>query len=266
MRGADQLSVLPLAATQPVAAATHERTAAAATLLRGASLPLPSGADAAPVSLSAAARLLAGVLGAAQAAPSAAAASRAAPLLPAASGDAIVLAAALRHAVDSSGLFYESHVVEWAQGQRTLAELGAEPQQQAAAEGTRQSPTDPATAQFINMQLAVQEQAQFCWQGKLWPGQALELGLRRETREGSEEQAGAVEDVAWHGRLRLRFPHLGELDVRLSLTRNGLQMQLATGDAASAEVLRQHTSRLSLSLEAAGVPLSGLDIRGTVGE
>ena len=61
MQGPDRLSVLPLAATQPVAAATQERTAAAAALLRGASLPLPSGADAAPVSLTATARLLADV-------------------------------------------------------------------------------------------------------------------------------------------------------------------------------------------------------------
>jgi hypothetical protein len=50
-------------------------------------------------------------------------------------------ACALRDAVASSGLFYESHVAEWAEGKRPLASLLLEPQMQKAARATRPAGT-----------------------------------------------------------------------------------------------------------------------------
>lgn len=52
--------------------------------------------------------------------------------------DSRQLAQQLRNVITRSGLFYESHVHEWIQGRRTLAELQQEPQQRWQAD--RQSP------------------------------------------------------------------------------------------------------------------------------
>ena len=88
------------------------------------SLPANSG-----VSLSDAAKFLGGLLQktsneAANAAPL----TRAAPILPGAPADIPDFAQALRSAVSQSGLFYESHQVQWLSGERSLASLLQDPQ------------------------------------------------------------------------------------------------------------------------------------------
>ena len=235
------------------AAALLQATAAGAGALLG-------GAEANTTTLSPAGKTIGGVLAAAQNAgtPLTAALGRA-PVVAGAGADAASIAAGLQQAVGKSGLFYESHVAEWAQGARQLAELNAEPQQQAAREGLRQLPTDPATAQFINLQLATQEQAQLTWQGNLWPGQPMELEVGRDGREGHDD-AGEAEP-AWHSRLHLRFPALGELDARLTLSGGRLQVQFAAGSEATAGLLRRHMASLAGALEAAGTELAGFDVR-----
>ena len=218
------------------------------------------GAEANTTTLSQAGKTIGGVLAAAQKAdaPMTAALGRT-PVVAADGMDAASIAAGLQQAVGKSGLFYESHVAEWAQGARALAELHAEPQQQLAREGVRQLPTDPATAQLINLQLATQEQAHVAWQGNLWPGQPMQLEVQRDTRDGHDE-AGEAERP-WHSRLRLRFPELGELDARLTLTGGRLQVQLAAGSEDKAALLRRHMDSLAGALDAAGTQLAGFEVR-----
>ncbi|WP_292041026.1 flagellar hook-length control protein FliK [Massilia sp. UBA6681] len=218
------------------------------------------GAEANNTTLSQAGKTIGGVLAAAQKVetPMTAALGRA-PIVAAAGADAAGIAAGLQQALAKSGLFYESHVAEWAQGARALAELNAEPQQQLAKEGVRQNPLDPATAQFINLQLATQEQAQLAWQGKLWPGQPMQLEVQRDRREGHDE-AGEAESH-WHSRLRLRFPELGELDARLTLANGRVQVQFAAGSEETASLLRRHMGSLAGALDAAGTALAGFEVR-----
>lgn len=222
------------------------------------------GAEANTTTLSQAGKTIGGVLAAAQKAdaPMTAALGRM-PVVAAPGADAASIAAGLQQAVGKSGLFYESHVAEWAQGARALAELNAEPQQQLAKEGVRQLPTDPATAQLINLQLATQEQAHVAWQGNLWPGQPMELEVQRDTREGHDEAGEA--DTPWHSRLRLRFPELGELDARLTLTGGRLQVQFAAGSEDTAALLRRHMDSLAGALDAAGTQLAGFEVRAMTG-
>src|SRR5438094_50310 len=82
------------------------------------------------------------------------------PLLGAPTAELDQIAGALRRGLEHSGLFYESHVAELAQGARPLAELAAEPQ----AKGQMRSAVDPDTAQFINLQLGAHEQGRAAWQ------------------------------------------------------------------------------------------------------
>lgn len=260
-QGADPAKA-PLAMREGGAAqgAAVGRTAALLQATAAGASALPGGFEANTTTLSQAGKTIGGVLAAALKAesPMTSLVGRA-PLVAASGADAASIAKGLEQAVGKSGLFYESHVAEWAQGARGLAELNAEPQQQLAREGVRQSPLDPATAQFINLQLATQEQAHLAWQGNLWPGQPMQLEVARDTHEGHE---GADEpEASWHSRLRLHFPELGELDARLTFSGGRLQVQFAAGSEATAGLLRQHMGSLAGALDAAGTQLAGFEVR-----
>jgi flagellar hook-length control protein FliK len=244
-------------------AASSASAASAASSIAGApaaSAAAAPGMDANPTILSAAGKAISGVLAAARQAenPLTALVGRA-PVVAAPGANATAIAAGLQQAVGQSGLFYESHVAEWAQGGRALADLHAEPQQQLAREGVRQLPLDPATAQFIDLQLSTQEQAQLTWQGKLWPGQPMQLEIERDAHGGQDDGDDAA--IPWHSRLRLRLPQLGELDARLTLTGERLELQFAAGSEATAALLRQHMASLAEALEASGTALARFDVR-----
>ena len=253
----------PLAMREGAAPAAGAAVNRAAALLQASAAgagALLGGTDTNTTTLSQAGKTIGGVIAAAQKldTPMTALVGRA-PLVAASGADAASIAKGLEQAVGKSGLFYESHVAEWAQGARGLAELNAEPQQQLAREGVRQSPLDPATAQFINLQLATQEQAQLTWQGNLWPGQPMQLEVARDTSEGHEEAGEAGQ--SWHSRLRLNFPELGELDARLHFAGGRLQIQFAAGSESTALLLRQHMGSLAGALDAAGTQLAGFEVR-----
>ena len=217
------------------------------------------GTEARNTTLSPTAQALAGVLAAAQKADSqlSSIVGRA-PLVAGAGADPAAIAAGLQQAFGKSGLFYESHVAEWARGALPLSELANEPQQQAAQGGARPNPQDPATAQFISMQLAAQEQSHLAWKGQLWPGQPMEWDVQREAHGGAK---GEDEQAIWHSRLRLRFPQLGELEAQLRMVNGALQVQFAAADDATADLLRRHSPALAGALDAVGMPLAGFDAR-----
>ncbi|MFC5509573.1 flagellar hook-length control protein FliK [Massilia jejuensis] len=231
--------------------------ASLAASITAASTPLPQASGQAQgADLSPAARLLGQVLQSAAGAPPLASLHPAAPLLPAGAPDAARLAQQLQQAVAKSGLFYESHLAEWAEGKRPLAELMGEPQARKAP-GT--PPTEPATAQLINQQLATHESGQLVWQGRFGPEQPLRWEVRREDEDGTGPER---DDAApgWHSGLRLRFALLGEVEASVSLRGTRLHIELLA-DAGAAGVLRAGTPRLQQALDAAGSELAALRVR-----
>ena len=123
-----------------------------------------------------------------------------APMLDQPAAQPSELALALRTAVVRSGLFYESHLANWAMGQDTLDGLMQEPQNRltsslaradaasalastlaASAAPEARGPAELADAKaphplntLLTQQLQVLESPQFIWRGELWPGQVLE--------------------------------------------------------------------------------------------
>lgn len=209
-------------------------------------------------SISTAGKALGDVIATAQKADTAATAALGrTPLLHAATADAAGIAAALREGMGKSGLFYESHVAEWAQGARSMSELAAEPQ----AQGRMPSPADPATAQFINMQLTAHEQARVAWQGQLWPGQEMRWEVEREASDGAAGGGGEGEDGGtWQSRLTLRFGALGEIAARVVLSGDQLHIRLDAASDDAGQRMQAGRARLEQALDAAGTPLSTLAI------
>ncbi|WP_426086024.1 flagellar hook-length control protein FliK [Janthinobacterium sp. PSPC1-1] len=187
------------------------------------------------------------------------------PLMAAPGADPAQVAQKLRDTVGSSGLFYESHVAEWAEGKRPLASLLLEPQMQKAAPGeTPRTGTDLASAQLINLQLHTHEQARVQWQGEAWPGQKMQWDISQDAPEGQQHAGtqGDEEATAWRSNVRFQFPLLGDLAAHVVLQGGRVAIQLQAGSEASADTLRQHAARLEASLDAAGWPLSSLTIAG----
>ncbi|HSY28575.1 MAG TPA: flagellar hook-length control protein FliK [Burkholderiaceae bacterium] len=61
------------------------------------------------------------------------------PLLTTPTADTPQIAGALQDGIEFSGVFYESHVGQWADGERALADLMLEPQTQVASQGATQA-------------------------------------------------------------------------------------------------------------------------------
>lgn len=214
---------------------------------------------------------------------------------------AALLAPTLAKAVSQSGLFYEAHQALWVTGRLPLAQLLQEPQgqrsapaafTQAAAESAGR-PGVTANAILQNLQQAAPEKVgagetaaksaspsptvaealrplvqqqldalatqRMVWHGEVWPRQSMDWQIEWENErdgDGSEE-----ETLRWQTSLSLTTPRLGRIDANLRLSAEGVRIVLATPHGASAADLRDAAPQLAAALEAAGVPLLGLQVR-----
>ena len=165
------------------------------------------------------------------------------------------LSTQLQKAVTQSGVFYESHLQQWSNGERSLAALQAEPQNQPG--------TLPAEAsQWVPAQLNTQEQQRFTWQGQAWPGQAMQWQVQEDSKDNSgSDNTSEDKQPAWNSVLQLDFPGLGKVSATLRLVGEHVQVQLRAQDEASTAALKAQGDVLSQSLAASGTTLDGLTVQ-----
>lgn len=185
---------------------------------------------------------------------------------PAAAIDTPKLAAALRDAVASSGLFYESHLQQWAAGKFPVAEVMREPQAQIGRffqpgiDAT--SGTDPRHQQMtaiVGAQFEALEQQRILWQGEAWPGLPMELRIEQDCSSQKHSQHGA-DAAPWQSEVRFELPELGEVTATIRLVGNGVQMTIRTQRQDAATLLRQHGPSLHQALDAAGSRLDSMQV------
>lgn len=233
-------------------------------------------------SVSPAARLVSSLIQTSAAASPAALAGAAPLAAPGTPLQAAPLAQALQGSLEYSGLFYESHVSQWAHGARSLQQLQREPQMQAAQIIPVDSPSElrvlqgapgvaapsqpdaapPAldAAPLIRLQLDTLEQRSVSWQGELLPGQAMQWEVREQERDQSAAEQPPAER-AWQSTVRLELPALGAVAGSLKLQGGRLQLTLRAQDGGSAALLRASGGELASALEAAGLPLDLMTVR-----
>ena len=249
----------------------------------------PPGTQAPPPgsTLSRAAQLIGSLL--ADDAPSQPAAlNRGEPLLPRPPLTAGPLAQALATAVRGSGLFYESHQAQWAGGGLPVDQLLSEPQgrhsaatilaahgfesqskdsgrlapverggSHAAASEPRGIPED--LRPLVRQQLDAAAGQRLAWHGEAWPGQMLDLSIERDP--GPRDGGAQPGEREWSTTLRVSVPMLGWIDASLSLSATGARLSLAAANAASAAALRDAGPELVRSFAAAGLNLTGFQVR-----
>lgn len=216
------------------------------------------------------------------------------PLLPSPAVNVPQVAAALQGALAFSGLFYESHVGQWAGGTRKLSDLLREPQARntaphhASSHGgnniepaSRQLDAEPAwiapdkafleetgpkqqalplgaeSSRLVSMQLDVLEQRRVLWQGELWKGQALEWEVSEEAPRHDQEE----DERAWHSTVRFTLPTLGAVTATIRLADGRVQVHARATSEEAAASLRMHGDMLAGALEAAGSSLELLTVK-----
>lgn len=233
-----------------------------------------------PPSLSAAAQIIQSALADTSAAPMATVKS-AAPLVPV-PPQPEQLAAALRDAIETSGMFYESHLAAWVQGQRPLAQLRREPQaawhRNAAVSDESitsadnaplpESFTAPETAMdipeplqpLLRQQLETLESQRIAWAGQVWPGQTASLVIAEEPPKHHEtEQEPSSE---WRTRLALSLPNLGDIRAELAVHGAALKISIGCRASESASRLQADLPHLEERLRAAGLQPLKLTVTG----
>ena len=177
------------------------------------------------------------------------------------------LALQLKDAVEFSGVFYESHLAQWADDMRPRALLAHEPQSRwpVAADIAQQSamPAAPAdyAAPVLRQQLEVLDTGRFLWSGELWPGQRAMLVIEED--DPGRPQPGHPADAQaprWRMRLALQFPQLGAIDATLGIAGEAVDLSLHCDNAEVAARLRDATPALRAAVAERALDLAHVTI------
>ncbi len=204
-----------------------------------------------------------------------------------------LLGQALRQALQTSGLFYESHLTDMVFGRTNPAALQEEPQARMSRDTAQQNataarsrsdasstartgggaeatsgsgspaPGTPVTGihqdltVLVRQQLDVLANQSLAWQGEAWPGTPMEWEVERDPYGGDPDSATPT----WATRLKLDLPRLGLVDARLNLAGDQIVLQLVA-PLAAAEI-NDASDQLRSRLLAAGLTLSNLAVSVT---
>lgn len=111
---------------------------------------------------------------------------------------------------------------------------------------------------LVRQQLELLAQPAFRWSGEAWPGVPMDW----EIQEQAQQDASGAEAVprSWSTRLVLTLPTLKDVEVRISLAGNALQVRLAASEDATRERLRETRAELPARLGEIGLELTSLQI------
>lgn len=175
------------------------------------------------------------------------------PLLNTPDVDTTTMSKALQTSVSSSGVFYESHLAQWAKGTLDVTELMKEPQANFSKNLSDHNPValSKEATSIIQQQLQTMEQQRFAWQGELWPGQAMEWEVSRD----APHQKNDASEKTWQSAVKFELPQLGAVSAQLQLTGTRIKLTVYTEDASTTLKLQSHTGELVDALEGSGVKL-----------
>ena len=200
------------------------------------------------------------------------------------------MAKALQSGVSNSGMFYESHLLQWAEGTLNVADLMKEPQAHLTSQNAGQAITNNATTQtqsannllanlavgetakasatgstitlpkeatpLIQQQLQTLEQQRFVWHGELWPGQTMDWEISRDRQQHRNQ-----DEPTWQSAVNFNLPLLGNVSAQLQLSGTHLRLTVTAQDATSAVMLQNHASELVGAMENTGTQLDSLLIK-----
>ncbi len=221
------------------------------------------------------------------------------PLLTVPTTDVNAMAKALQTGVNSSGIFYESHLLQWAEGKMSTPDLMKEPQagfpvvadnaaneaENGAAPGASLSgaalPADDgkinlainlaSAANATNATIAlpkeaapiIQQQLQTLEQQRfVWHGELWPgQSMHWEISQDGSPQQRNQQEKTWQSDVQFELPQLGGVSAMLQLTGTHLTLTVSTRDAATTQTLQNHASELVGAINNTGTQLDALLIK-----
>ena len=174
------------------------------------------------------------------------------------------LALTLKDTVEFSGLFYESHLAQWADELRPRELLALEPQSRWAAGHDGATPaaasTEDAAAPLVRRQLDVLDSGRFLWRGDLWPGQPGALVIEEE--DAPPRQDGDAPRAAPPIRMRveLTMPGLGRVNASLGINGDLLTVAVRCDEPRAAAALREAAPVLRAAIGQRSLDVASLAI------
>lgn len=202
------------------------------------------------------------------------------------------LAPILKEAISKSGVFYEAHQARWVAGELPTEQLLKEPQGRhsnpalstpsgidSAADNTRSAsninaandqsatastkfPTGQIPAELaplVQQQLDALATQTYVWQGQIWPEQQMSWEINEQAGNNQGNDDGSSQ---WQTRLKLKLPHLGDIDASLRLRAgNEVEIALSTQSKHSENSLDAAAADLKQKFEVAGLKLTQLTVK-----
>lgn len=150
----------------------------------------------------------------------------------------------------------------------TLALPSAAHLQDSAVQAAVASGIHPSTIPLVRQQLDVLASDQFRWSGEAWPGAKFDWEIQPQNRapygrdafqDSGAGTSSADTDRAWHTRVTLSLPTLGNVDADLVLTGQQLVVRLNASEGGAAR-LAADGDHFRQQLDAAGLQLAGLTV------
>lgn len=150
----------------------------------------------------------------------------------------------LKQAIDTSGLFYESHLADFLEGKRALSLIMKEPQNKLDFDPTM----------LVVKQLEILEKNKLHWVGDAWPQQNMDWTTLIEKRPESNNRKGATniqqkDQTAITSILKFNFEKLGTLKATLKINQGHLQVKFEVDGTNTSRLLKSQTNILALALQ-----------------
>lgn len=161
-------------------------------------------------------------------------------------------------AIETSGLFYESHLAQWNEGERSEADLRAEPQATWGAEDSMDESTLPDASQpresvrHVAAQLGQLERPALHMTLPGFFNDRVYLSIQRDEPPRPRD---IKQPPAWFATLRMDLPHLGPLEMRITLLDSECTVRVSSS-AESRSVVSAGFRELMDAMSAAGLKLN----------
>jgi flagellar hook-length control protein FliK len=174
------------------------------------------------------------------------------------------LALSIKDTVEFSGLFYESHLAQWADELRPRELLALEPQSKwpTSADGAAPatSSTGDTAAPLVRRQLDVLDTGRFLWRGDLWPGQPGALVIEEDDAPPRHDGDTAPPVVAARLRVELTLPGLGRVHASLGIFGDSLNVAVRCDEPGAAIALREAAPALRTAIGRRALDIGSIGI------
>ncbi|MCD4483142.1 flagellar hook-length control protein FliK [Chromobacterium vaccinii] len=176
----------------------------------------------------------------------------------------------LQQDVKQSGLFYESHLKDFSNGQHPLEHLKLEPQAKLSVplhildddqKSSQLKPQMQELGSLVQRQLDGLENRTMQFQGLAWPGQPMQLQIEQEKAENERQGSGEEEIPVWNTSLSLELPSLGGMGVRLRMVGQSVQVMFSADEGETGQMIQRNAARLQSGMAAAGLNLASLVVK-----